>query len=213
MTRVERIPLSRDRVAVAALDLIDESGLEALSMRKLGAALGFEAMSLYNHISNKDDLLALVSDLLYGEIIETYGVAEGDWRDRARAMATAYVKVADDHPEAVGLLVDRPVESVKGLEFLGLIMAIFEQTTSDIRVAALAFMTVSNWVIGTVMQEHGPMRRLHAGDGPDVTNMAPEHMPIIRFREVCVSDLTADERFSEGLEIVLDGVEKHYFSS
>jgi len=128
-------------------------------------------------------------------------------------MATAYVKVADRHPEAVGLLVDRPVESPNGLEFLGLIMAIFEKTTSDIRVAALAFMTVSSWVIGTVTQEHGPMGRLHAGHGPDVTSVAPEHMPIVRFREVCVNDLTAEERFSEGLEIVLDGVEKHYFSS
>ncbi len=213
MIPVDRIPLSRDRIAFAALDLIDESGLEAMSMRKLGATLGFEAMSLYNHISSKDDLLALVSDLLYGEIIDAYGEPDGDWRHSARAMATAYVKVAGDHPEAVGLLVDRPVDSPKGLEFLGLIMAIFEQTTSDIRVAALAFITVSNWVIGTVMQEHGPMRRLHAGEGPDLANVAPEHLSIIRFRDVCVSDLTVEERFSEGLEIVLDGVEKHYFSS
>ena len=52
-----RLPLSRDRILRTALDLADESGIEALTMRKLGQALGFEAMSLYNHVANKDDVL------------------------------------------------------------------------------------------------------------------------------------------------------------
>jgi len=212
MTFVERTPLSRDRVAEAALDLIDESGLETLSMRKLGAALGFEAMSLYNHIDNKDDLLSAVTDILFGEIIEAYGRPDGDWRDKARAMSAAYVKVAGAHAGAVDLLVDRPVQSPQGLEFLGKILSIFEEVTTDIRTAALAFTTVSSWVVGTVIQEHGAMRRLHAGEGISATDVAPQYLPMVRFREVCVSDLSSEERFSEGLETVLDGVEHRYFS-
>ncbi len=211
MTYVERKPLSRDRVASAALDLIDESGLDALSMRKLGAALGFEAMSLYNHIDNKDDLLAAVTDRLYGEIIEAYGRPDGDWRAKARAMTFAYAGVAGDHTEAVGLLVDRPVQSPRGLEFLGRILSIFEEVTTDIRTVALAFTVVSNWVVGTIIQEHGAMRRLHAGEGLDPTDVSPEYLSIVRFRNVCISDLVVEERFSEGLETVLDGVEKRYF--
>jgi Bacterial regulatory proteins, tetR family. len=52
-----RIPLSRERVLSAAIALADESGIESLSMRKLAERLGVEAMSLYNHIANKNDLL------------------------------------------------------------------------------------------------------------------------------------------------------------
>jgi len=213
MTFVERTPLSRDRVADAALVLIDEVGLDALSMRKLGASLGFEAMSLYNHIDSKDDLLSAVTDILYGEIIAAYGEPAGDWRAKARAMTVAYVKVADAHAEAVSLLVDRPVQSPQGLEFLGLILAMFEELTTDIRVAALAFTTVSNWVVGTVIQEHGAMRRLHEGEGFAAADVPPEYLPMVRFREVCVSDLSIEERFSEGLEVILDGVERRYFSN
>ncbi|TML53867.1 MAG: TetR family transcriptional regulator, partial [Actinobacteria bacterium] len=62
-----RLPLSRDRILQAALELVDESGLDALTMRKLGQALGFEAMSLYNHVANKDDVIDGMLDLVLAE--------------------------------------------------------------------------------------------------------------------------------------------------
>jgi AcrR family transcriptional regulator len=62
-----RLPLSRDRILRAALALADESGIEGLTMRKLGRTLGFEAMSLYNHVANKDDLLDGILDLVLEE--------------------------------------------------------------------------------------------------------------------------------------------------
>src|SRR3954469_15679995 len=62
-----RTPLSRDRVVREALDLADGSGLEAVTMRRLGDELGFEAMSLYRHVANKDDLLAGMLDLVLAE--------------------------------------------------------------------------------------------------------------------------------------------------
>ncbi|MGZ0229555.1 MAG: TetR/AcrR family transcriptional regulator, partial [Acidimicrobiales bacterium] len=65
----QRIPLSRDRIAKAALALIDTDGLGELTMRKLGAELDVEAMSLYNHVSNKRDLLAAIGDQLSLEIL------------------------------------------------------------------------------------------------------------------------------------------------
>src|SRR5271165_4998954 len=63
-----RIPLSRERVLLAAVAFADESGIAALSMRKLGDALGVEAMSLYNHVANKDELLDGMVDLVFSEI-------------------------------------------------------------------------------------------------------------------------------------------------
>src|SRR5881394_3734870 len=64
----KRKPLTRERVLEAALALADEQGIDALSMRKLGQSLGYEAMSLYNHVANKDDLLDGILDLVLAEM-------------------------------------------------------------------------------------------------------------------------------------------------
>ena len=66
--RAPRIPLSRQKVLHAAVALADESGLDALTMRKLGEAVGVEAMSLYTHVANKEDLLNGMIDVVFGEI-------------------------------------------------------------------------------------------------------------------------------------------------
>jgi AcrR family transcriptional regulator len=68
MATTARKPLSRERILEAAVQLVDEQGIEALSMRRLGQALGYEAMSLYNHLSNKDDLLDGILDLVLAEM-------------------------------------------------------------------------------------------------------------------------------------------------
>ncbi|HJU35996.1 MAG TPA: TetR/AcrR family transcriptional regulator C-terminal domain-containing protein [Gaiellaceae bacterium] len=68
MATTRRKPLNRERILEAALDLVDEQGIDALSMRRLGQALGYEAMSLYNHVSNKDDLLDGILDLVLAEM-------------------------------------------------------------------------------------------------------------------------------------------------
>src|SRR3979490_73748 len=62
-----RLPLTRDRILESALALTDEHGLDSLTMRKLGQELGFEAMSLYNHVANKDDLIHGMLDLVLAE--------------------------------------------------------------------------------------------------------------------------------------------------
>ena len=63
-----RKPLSRERILAGGARLADEQGIDALSMRKLGQALGYEAMSLYNHVANKDDLLDGILDLVLAEM-------------------------------------------------------------------------------------------------------------------------------------------------
>lgn len=100
-----RIPLSRERVLRAAIDLADASGIDALSMRKLAQALGVEAMSLYNHISNKDDVLDGITDLVVGEIfVPTVG---GDWQAEMRKRATSAHEVLMRHPWASLLMASR----------------------------------------------------------------------------------------------------------
>lgn len=96
-----RAPLNRDRILRAALELADREGIDALSMRKLAQALGVEAMSLYNHVANKDEILAGMVDAVFTEVDLPDG---GDWKT---AMRQRYLSTRDTfarHPWALGLL-------------------------------------------------------------------------------------------------------------
>jgi AcrR family transcriptional regulator len=97
-----RAPLSRDRILQAALDLADEAGIESLTMRKLGRALGFEAMSLYNHVANKDDVLDGILDLVLAE--SELPAAAGDWDKAIRKSAISVHQALRRHPWACTLV-------------------------------------------------------------------------------------------------------------
>jgi AcrR family transcriptional regulator len=97
-----RLPLSRERVLRAALALADESGIETLTMRRLGRALGFEAMSLYNHVANKHDLLDGILDLVLAES-ET-PAATGPWDRAIRGSAISVHEALRRHPWACNLI-------------------------------------------------------------------------------------------------------------
>jgi AcrR family transcriptional regulator len=101
MATTSRKPLSRDRILAAALELVDEQGIDALSMRKLGQSLGYEAMSLYNHVANKDDLLDGMLDLVLAEMEppEADGGLPG-----IRAAALSAHEALKRHPWAANML-------------------------------------------------------------------------------------------------------------
>jgi AcrR family transcriptional regulator len=96
-----RTPLSRERVLRAALVLADEGGLEALSMRKLADELGVKAMSLYNHVSNKEDLVDGIVDAAWAEI--ALPTPEADWKTQIREIAVSAHETMLRHPWASGL--------------------------------------------------------------------------------------------------------------
>jgi len=96
-------PLTRERVLRAALDLADRDGLDALSMRALGAAMGVQAMSLYNHVADKDAVLDGIVDLVVAEI--AVPSASQPWRAAMHARAVSSHTVLLRHPWAPGLLV------------------------------------------------------------------------------------------------------------
>ncbi|WP_410870760.1 TetR/AcrR family transcriptional regulator C-terminal domain-containing protein [Nocardia sp. A7] len=100
-----RTPLTRERVLRAAIDLADQQGLAALSMRNLAKTVGVEAMSLYNHVANKDDLYDGIIDLVVAEIYVPR--AGADWRTELRRRATSAHEVLLAHRWATGLLGSR----------------------------------------------------------------------------------------------------------
>jgi AcrR family transcriptional regulator len=97
-----RAPLSRDRILRAALELADDGGIEALTMRKLGETLGFEAMSLYNHVARKDDVLDGILDLVLAETSPPS--PDGEWSAALRESAISVHHALRRHPWACNLL-------------------------------------------------------------------------------------------------------------
>ena len=102
MAEVARIPLSRDRILEAAVELADRSGVEALTMRRLGDELGFEAMSLYRHVANKDDLLDGMLDLVLAEW--QLPDDDGGWVEAVKTSARSVHDALRRHPWAARLL-------------------------------------------------------------------------------------------------------------
>src|SRR3954467_10658467 len=102
MATQARTPLNRDRILRAGLELADASGVEALTMRRLGDELGFEAMSLYRHVTNKHDLLDGMLDLVLAEW-QLPGAA-GAWPEGIRASARSVHDALRRHPWSAQLL-------------------------------------------------------------------------------------------------------------
>src|SRR5213592_2165504 len=119
MATTRREPLNRERILDTALAVADEEGIEALSMRKLGQTLGYEAMSLYNHVANKDDLLDGILDLVLAEMDPPDpegGIAA------IRSSSLAAHEALKRHPWAAGLLMTPTRIRPARLEFMNALL-------------------------------------------------------------------------------------------
>ena len=117
--------LSTERVVDAALRMADEGGLEALSLRRLAAALGVTPMALYRHVRNKNHLLDLMADRL----LEQLDLAPADlpaWQARLRRLAASLLAVLEAHP-AAPMLLSRPFASPAALRVSGALLAILDR--------------------------------------------------------------------------------------
>jgi AcrR family transcriptional regulator len=102
-----RAPLKPERIAAEALALVDESGLESLSMRLLASRLGVEAMSIYHHFPSKDALLTAISRLLEQEVADQWVNPARDWKQRIIALGRIQIRTILAHPNAVLLMTAR----------------------------------------------------------------------------------------------------------
>ena len=121
-TKRPRQKLSRERVLAAALRLADEEGIDAVSMRRLGQALGVEAMSLYKHVAGKEDILDGISDL----VMEEVEVPSRDlpWRAAVRQSAISTHRALLRHPWASAVLESRRNPGPTRLRYLDAVVSI-----------------------------------------------------------------------------------------
>jgi AcrR family transcriptional regulator len=135
MPTTKRKPLSRDRVLRTAIALADERGVQELTMRKLAKRLGVEAMSLYNHVAGKGDLLDGMIDLVFAEIDPP--LAGGDWKAELRKRAISTRAALLRHRWAVGEMEGRTSHGPSNL-------AVHEAVLGCLRAAGFSIpMTVS----------------------------------------------------------------------
>jgi AcrR family transcriptional regulator len=147
-----RRPLTRDRVLRAALKLADTGGFESLSMRKVANALGVEAMSLYNHVANKEDIVDGLVDIVFSEI-EAPTPGEADWRGEMRRRAISVREVLGRHPWAVGLMESRMTPGPANLRYHDATMGCLREAGFSFEMAVHAASVQDAYIYGFALQE------------------------------------------------------------
>jgi len=205
-----RSPLSRERVLRAAIALADEADLAALSMRNLGQALGVEAMSLYKHVANKDDVLAGMVDLVAGEI--ELPTAGGDWQATMRRRALSAHEVLMRHPWATMLFVSRANVGPAMLRYVDATIGCLREAGFSYPVADHAWNAIDSYVYGFTLQ------KLNFPFAPsEYAAMAAGFLPMIpaeRFpylngmsRQVIDGQHDGLHELAFGLDLILAGLE------
>lgn len=206
-----RTPLNKERVLRAAVALADEIGISSLSMRKLGQALGVEAMSLYRHVANKDDVLDGIVDIVASEI-EMPSIG-GDWKTVMRRRATSAHEVLLRHPWATMLIVSRANVGPAMLRYVDATIGCLREAGFSYELADRAWNAIDNHVYGFTLQElNFPFE---PEEYADVAKAFLPQIPIDDYpylnglsREVIEGRHDGLQDFSFGLDLILDGLER-----
>jgi AcrR family transcriptional regulator len=145
-----RVPLNRERVLRAAIGLADAAGIEALTMRNLGKAVGVEAMSLYNHVANKDDVLDGMVDLVVSEI--ELPSKPGVWKAAVRQSAISAHKTLSRHPWACDLWTSRQIWSAR-LRFGDALLKSLREAPFSKEITYHAYHVLESYIVGFTRQE------------------------------------------------------------
>jgi AcrR family transcriptional regulator len=208
-----RVPLSRERVLRAAVDLADRGGVGSLSMRKLAQELGVEAMSLYHHVASKDDLLDGMVDVVFGELEPPAG--EAGWRAAMRGRAISAREALRRHPWATGLMESRSTPGPTTLRHHDAVLGVLRGAGFPVALAAHAYSLLDSYIYGFALQEaslpfqtpeetaevaRSIMGRFAAQELPHLTEIAVEH--------VLQPGYDYGDEFLFGLDLILDGLER-----
>jgi AcrR family transcriptional regulator len=212
MSRVSgRRSLSPQRVLVGAVRLADDVGVNELSMRKLGESLGVEAMSLYNHVANKDELLDGMVDLVFSEI--PLPATNTDWRSAMRGRAIAVRAALNRHPWAIGLMESRRRPGAATLRHHDAVLGCLRGAGFSVELAAHAYSLLDSYVYGFVLNEQSlPFETPEevAEVGTDMLAQFPAELYPHLSEFIRVHALQPDyayaREFEYGLDLILDAL-------
>ena len=205
-----RTPLTRERILQAALELADASGVESLTMRRLGEELGFEAMSLYRHVTNKHDLLDGMLDLVLAE----WQVPDGDghWLQRIRTSARSVHDALRRHSWSAQLLMTGGHLPSARLAYMDSLLGTLRESGFDADSAYHVYHLLDGYIFGFTLWEIAytaqPMdaeavtRIMEAvpwAEYPHLAEHRDQHMTEGPHRDV--------SSFDVGLDLILDGLD------
>lgn len=196
-----RLSLSAEAILQAALRLVDDEGIEALTMRRLAGELGVATMSLYGHVSNKDELLLGVVDLATREITLPEPGTE-PWK-ALRSIIRNFRKAALRHPNLVPLIVRQPPTGIEGLHTLEAALDALRRAGMEPGDAAYAYRLTASYAIGFVSLECGgffkPLSlRVDPADLatlPRIVQTAPH-----------LAEWDADAEFERGMDLIIEAL-------
>jgi AcrR family transcriptional regulator len=212
-TAARREPLRRDQVLRAAVALADQGGIGAVSMRKLGQALGVEAMSLYNHVASKADLLDGMIDIVFSEI----GLPSGDtgWKPAMRQRAISAREVLGRHRWAIGLMESRRSPGPATLRHHDAVLGCLRRAGFTVEMTAHAYSLLDSYIYGFALQEASlpfdtPEKttqvaqeifgQFPAGEYPHLTELTIQH--------ILQPGYHYSGEFEIGLDLILDAIER-----
>ncbi len=211
-----RAPLSRDRVLRAAVELADSQGIEAVSMRKLGHELGVEAMSLYNHVASKDDLLNGMVEQVMGEI-DLQPVGE-TWKAAMRNLILRARDAMLRHPWAPSVFETRTAIGPAAMEYFNALLGIFRQGGFSYDLAHHAMHTLGSRALGFTQELFEPDDAAAADiESERMMREMADRLPYLieMMGEIAHDDLDSNlgwcddqTEFVFALDLILDGLEQ-----
>ena len=208
-----RLPLTRERVLDEAMKLADGGGIEALSMRKLGQALGVEAMAVYYHFANKERVLDGIVDLVFGEIdVPRIGA---DWKAEMRRRAISVRDALLRHRWAIGLMESRTNPGPANLRHHDAVISCLRAAGFDMAATATAYSLLDSYIYGYAMTK----MNLPFEDTSDIVELSETMLaPFAPGEYQNLADFITEHamkpgydfanEFEIGLDVVLDGLER-----
>jgi AcrR family transcriptional regulator len=198
-------PLTRERLVETALGLIDKEGLDAFSTRKLGTALGVEAMSIYNHFQSKGELLDAIASRLLAEVELP---ERGQFRARLSTLLRSYRAVAQRHPDAFPLLALRRLNTKEAFRFLEYLFALFAAEGFGPPMQARLFRLVGHWAVGAALSELAVHSRVpHSTPAVEAEQMDPALYPLTTRATPYLMPAHFDASFEFGLDRIIAVIE------
>ena len=211
--RPRRTPLTRDLVLETALRLADMGGLESFSMRKLGQELGVEAMALYYHFANKDEIVDGMVDLVFAEV--ELPTASPDWRTAMRRRAISLRDALLRHRWAIGLMESRRHPGPANLRHHDAVLGSLRADGFDIVGAAHAYSLLDSYIYGFALQQASlPFKTTE--ETVEVADSiwrqfpvdAYPHLTAFTVQHVLQPGYDYADEFEFGLDLILDGLDR-----
>jgi AcrR family transcriptional regulator len=208
-----RIPMSRDRVLRAAIEIADAGGIESLTMRRLAQELGVEAMTLYYHVANKDDILNGIVDTVVSEM--ELPRTDVDWKSALRTSAISAYEVLARHTWAAKLVLSGSGVSPARLRHMNGILGVLRSAGFSPEMTDHAYHALDSHIMGFALwvasMNLGSDENLKAMASEFLRELSREDLPYLAEhveQHLKPRDPNDEGEFAFGLDLILDGLER-----